>query len=81
MKYAPVLPERFASLTDARALISEFVDWYNHHHQHSGIGFHTPADVHYGLAGIVADQRSQTLAEVLARRPYRFTDPKIVAQP
>lgn len=37
MKYAPVFPERFASLPDARAFISEFVDWYNHYHQRSGI--------------------------------------------
>lgn len=84
LKYAPVFPERFASLTDARAFMSEFVDWYNHHHQHSGIGFHTPADVHYGLAGAVADKRSQTLAAARARHPHRFTtttDPKILALP
>lgn len=84
LKYTPVFPERFASLTDARAFMSEFVDWYNHHHQHSSVGFHTPADVHYGLAAAVADKRSQTLAAARARHPHRFTtttDPKILALP
>lgn len=84
MKYGPTFPERFASLGDARAFISGFVDWYNHHHQHSGIGFHTPANVHYGFADGVAQKRSQTLAAARAKHPHRFstaTDPKILALP
>ncbi|NHW87223.1 transposase family protein, partial [Escherichia coli] len=48
LKYAPVFPDRFASLTDARAFMAEFVNWYNHAHRHSGIGLHTPADIHHG---------------------------------
>ncbi|PCC48506.1 IS3 family transposase, partial [Brevibacterium aurantiacum] len=84
MKYGPTFPDRFASLSDARAFISEFVDWYNHAHQHSGIGFHTPANVHYGFADSVAVKRSQTLAAARAKHPQRFskaTDPKILALP
>lgn len=84
MKYGPTFPERFASLGDARAFISGFVDWYNHHHQHSGIGFHTPANVHYGFSDGVAQKRSQTLAAARAKNPHRFstaTDPKILAIP
>lgn len=84
MKYGPTFPERFGSLGDARVFISGFVDWYNHHHQHSGIGFHTPANVHYGFADGVAQKRSNTLAAARARHPHRFsttTDPKILALP
>lgn len=84
MKYGPTFPERFGSLGDARAFINEFVDWYNHHHQHSGIGFHTPANLHYGFADGVARKRSQTLAAARAKHPHRFsttTDPKILALP
>lgn len=84
LKYAPRFPERFSSLSDARSFISEFVQWYNHDHQHSGIGLHTPADVHFGLADAVAAQRSQTLAAARARYPERFStsrDPKILAMP
>ncbi len=84
MKYGPTFPERFASLGDARAFISGFVDWYNHHHHHSGIGFHTPANVHYGFADGVAQKRSQILAAARTKHPHRFTtttDPKILALP
>ncbi|WP_207346512.1 integrase core domain-containing protein, partial [Arthrobacter sp. E3] len=28
MKYGPLFPERFSSLSEARAFLSEFVDWY-----------------------------------------------------
>ena len=84
LKYAPQFPERFSSLSDARLFISEFVQWYNHAHQHSGIGLHTPADVHFGLADSIAAKRSQTLEAARARHPERFStsqDPKILAMP
>lgn len=84
LKYGPVFPKSFTSLNHARAFISEFVDWYNHDHQHSGIGFHTPANVHFGLAHSTALKRSQTLATARAKHPKRFsttTDPKILNLP
>lgn len=84
LKYIPQFPERFSSLGDARQFMSEFVQWYNHAHQHSGIGLHTPADVHFGLADSVAAKRSQTLAAARALHPERFStsrDPKILAMP
>jgi putative transposase len=84
LKYEPEFPERFASVHDAGAFISGFVDWYNHHQQHSGNGFHTPANVHYGHAAAVAIERSATLAAAGAKHPERFTtitDPRILALP
>jgi transposase InsO family protein len=84
LKYAPVFPERFSSLQAARQFISEFVDFYNHEHRHGGVGLHTPADVHYGLAGDIARQRSQTLEAARRRHPARFAtthDPKILDLP
>ena len=38
-----------ASTTPAR-FVDAFFDHYNHQHRHSGIGLHTPADVHHGRA-------------------------------
>ena len=61
LNYGPDFPERFASVHDDGAFISGFVDWYVHHHQHSGIGFHMPANVHYGRAAGVAKESSATL--------------------
>jgi len=84
LKYAPVFPARFTSLQAARAFIGGFVEYYNHHHRHAGIGLHTPADVHYGLAAATAQQRSQTLAQARRRHPTRFAttnDPKILDLP
>ncbi|PQZ93067.1 IS3 family transposase [Arthrobacter sp. MYb227] len=84
MKYAPVFPERFTSLGEARVFIGDFVQWYNHDHQHSGLGLHTPANMHFGLADLLAAKRTQTLAAARARHPERFSttnDPKILAMP
>lgn len=81
LKYAPVFPERFTSLHAARVLIAEFVEYYNRDHRHAGIGFHTPGDVHYGLAAETARQRSATLVDARSRHPARFSsreDPKIL---
>ena len=50
LKYAPVFPDRFGSLADARAFCERFFDYYNHQHHHSGLGWHTPASVHHGTA-------------------------------
>ncbi len=84
LKYAPVFPERFSSLQAARLFIAEFVDYYNHDHRHAGIGLHTPADVHYGLAPSTARLRCDALAAVRTRHPTRFAtdrDPKILDLP
>jgi len=84
LKYASVFPERFTSLQAARQFVGDFVDYYNHHHRHSGIGLHTPADVHYELAPTTARQRSKALAAARARHPTRFAtdrDPKILDLP
>lgn len=72
LKYAPVFPERFGSLEDARAFMDRFVDHYNHHHRHSSIGLHTPADVHYGLTAAVRQRRHTALAHARNEHPERF---------
>ena len=84
LKYAPVFPDRFGSLQHARAFLDEFVQHYNHGHHHSGIGLHTPADVHYRLAQATGERRLQTLAAARAATPHRFSsraDPKILDLP
>ena len=67
LKFAPVFPERFGSLADARAFMARFVHDYNHIHRHTGIGLNTAADVHYGLAAAKATERSAVLATARGR--------------
>ena len=84
LKYSPTFPERFGCLADARGFLDDFVQWYNHQHAHTGIGLHTPADVHYGLAAAKATQRAATLTIARAATPERFNStipPKILQLP
>ena len=72
LKYCPQFPERFGSLEDGRAFGQVFFGWYNHEHRHSGLGFLTPAVVHFGHAATVRAQRQQVLATAYAAHPERF---------
>jgi putative transposase len=72
LKYRPEFPERFGSLEDARAFCQRFFRWYNHQHRHSGIGYHTPADVHDGRAEQVRQARAQVLQAAYVAHPERF---------
>ena len=84
LKYGPEFPERFGSLGEAREFMMQFTEWYNHEHRHTGIGLHTAADVHFGLASAKAAERRQVLEAARARHPYRFgttTAPKILDLP
>ena len=82
LKYCPAFPERFGSIEDARRFCSAFFDYYCHEHRHSGIGYHTPASVHYGTAEEVRARRAETLTAAYATNLARFrnrrpTPPKL----
>lgn len=72
LKYRPEFPDRFGSAQDARAFCKRFFGWYNDDHRHSGIGYHTPADVHYGRASQVREARAVVLSAAHAAHPERF---------
>ena len=72
LKYRPEFPDRFGSLEDARAFCQRFFRWYNHEHRHSGIGFHTPSDVHSGRAERVRLKRARVLQAAYTAHPERF---------
>jgi putative transposase len=72
MKYRPDYPDRFGSPVDARAWAQTFFPWYNDAHRHSGIGYMTPAAVHYGTAPRLFADRQQTLSMAYAAHPERF---------
>jgi putative transposase len=72
IKYRPDYPDRFGSLPHARQWCAEFFQWYHYEHRHSGIGYHTPYDVHHGEADLVRDLRAKVLADAYNQHPERF---------
>ncbi|MEO6143776.1 MAG: DDE-type integrase/transposase/recombinase [Dermatophilaceae bacterium] len=84
MKYLYDFPGSFASVHDARAFCEGFFAEYNHVHRHSGIGWHTPASVHFGTAAAIDDARAVTLNAAYTAHPERFArrpvPPKIPEQ-
>ena len=72
LKYRPEFPKRFGSFEDAQAFCRSFFDWYNNEHRHSGIGYHTPTDVHHGRAEAIQEQRAAVLDAAYQSHPERF---------
>ena len=72
LKYRPDYPERFGSQQDARSWARDFFYWYDYEHHHIALGLLTPADVHYGRAQAVIQQRQQVLKAAYQKHPERF---------
>lgn len=72
LKYRPDFPDRFDSIEAARRHCQAFFAWYNEQHRHSGLGLHTPADVHYGTVEAVRDKRAGVLNAAYEAHPERF---------
>ena len=81
LKYRPDYPDRFGSQPDARIWAGAFFGWYNYQHHHTAIGLLTPADVHFGRAQTILDQRQQVLQAAYLKNPERFVKgPSLPAQ-
>jgi putative transposase len=72
LKYRPNFPSTFDSIEEARRHCVQFFNWYNNTHRHSGIGMHTPADVHHGTAEAVRERRAAVLDDAYSAHPERF---------
>ena len=72
LKYRPEFPDRFGSIEDGRTFCRRFFSWYNDDHRHSGIGFHSPAAVHFGRAESIQFERVRVLQTAYAAHPERF---------
>lgn len=74
LKYAPSYPTRgFADIDAARTWVARFVDWYNHEHLHSSIGYVTPDDRHHGRDIGILHNRRQVYAAARAKNPRRWS--------
>lgn len=73
MKYCAEYPTSgFASIEQARLWVIRFVDWYNHDHQHSSIGYVTPAERHAGDDVAILAARRATYQRARHRHPERW---------
>jgi len=72
LKYHPTFPDRFGSLEGARSFCAPFFTWYNTQHRHSSLALLTPADVHYGRAEQILEQRSAVMRAAFEANPKRF---------
>lgn len=74
LKYAPQFPGRgFATIDDACAWVGRFVEWYNHEHLHSAIGYVTPDDRHHGRDVAILAKRRAVYAAAQAKNPRRWS--------
>ena len=83
LKYGPGFPGRFRDQRHAIEYCRAFFPWYNDPHRHGGLAMLTPADVHFGRAGIVLARRQRVLEAAYQRHPERFVHgtPKHPAPP
>ncbi len=65
MKYRPDFPKTSTTIEEARVFCQDFFTWYNLDHRHSGIGWHTPASVHYPLCQPRVRQRCLSIPGTL----------------
>ena len=74
LKYRPEYPAAgFATIEGAQRWVASFVHWYNHEHQHSGIGFVTPADRHDGLDVEILAARRDVYEVARQHHPERWS--------
>lgn len=72
LKYNRTFPKQFGCIQDARQYISQFFDWYNNDHYHSGIAMMTPATLRNGKTEEVIENRTKTLKAAVEKHPERF---------
>ena len=68
MKCECIRPAAPASLEEARRLVADYVEHYNHVRLNSAIGYITPADKLNGLAQVIFDERDRKLEAARQRR-------------
>ena len=74
LKYRPQLPVKpMQSLLQARRWVTQLVDWYNHEHRHSAIGFVTPHQRHLQIDRSLLQDRTEVYAAARARHPSRWS--------
>ena len=72
LKYRPNFPDRFGCQQDSRSYCTDFFNWYNNDHRHSGLAMLTPHTVHYGQAEELLCKRHEAMLAAYLAHPERF---------
>ena len=72
VKYTPGYPGRFRNIEHAREWMAAFVHWYNTEHQHSSLGYVTPAQRRSGVAEEIFSRRNHTILKAQTLHPERW---------
>lgn len=74
LKSRPSYPSRpFNGVEEARAWVALFVQWYNHEHRHSGIGYVTPTQRHASKDEAILANRKRLYERARRRHPERWS--------
>jgi putative transposase len=73
LKYKAGYPKYFTTLEQAREWVAVFVDWYNHEHRHSRIGYVTPYQRLTGADKAIFAKRNQTFSHAKNNHPERWS--------
>ena len=68
LKKECIRPKTPTSLEEARRVVADFVDRYNHKRLHSGIGYIAPADKLHGRDTLILQERTRKPTEAQLRR-------------
>lgn len=72
MKYQPDYPGKFSGSEHARQWCSDYYDWANFQHHHSGLNGYTPAQIFTGSYQNVAKTKQDALDKRFMLTPERF---------
>ena len=73
VKYMPAFPHKgFSTIANARSWVSEFVEYYNNEHRHSGLKYLTPNQRHSGEYKAILSKRKEILHQAKAKNPERW---------
>jgi len=79
LKYAPSYPTKgFATVDEARAWVTRFVDWYNRAHLHSAIAYVTSEQRHEGRDIAILENRRTVYEVARSTIPSRWSRHKTV---
>lgn len=75
IKYDTTCPDHFDDIEHARDWTAKYLRSYAKEHRHSGLGWHTPAQVYNGTITHARAKRQQRLDALHRQHPHRYRQP------